>query len=277
MTEAVTSTDAAISCRTATQSEVDHYDEHGWTKLPGFISPEAVAALIAMAKARMGDDGQGNSVAPIWQPFFNPEVTDGPDSPVLAPLMEGIGSNSRLLAQRHPGIGVRYFGDMFAVKLPVAQETSHPGAGATYCHQDFINWGVDRSGGMTFWIALADLPEESGTMSFYNGSHRLGVLGHYGTYRDREGASLLDDFPDLPQRCADSGPMSYRAGDATVHSVMLAHSAAENRTNDPRWAWIVMTNPSDVRWTGAPPEAYDTTGMTHLQLLDDEMRFPLIG
>jgi hypothetical protein len=277
MTEAVITSDATMLCRPVTPSEIEHYDQHGWAKLPGFITPETVAELIKMAKTRMGDDGQGNSVAPIWQPFFNPEGTDGPESPVLRPLLEGVGHNSRLLMGRHPGVGVRYFGDLFAVKLPVARQTSHPGAGATYCHQDFINWGVDRSGGMTFWIALADLTEELGTMSFYSGSHRQGVLGHYGTYREREGASLLDDYPDLPQRCANSGPMSYRAGDATVHSVMLAHSASENTTDDPRWAWLVMTNPSDVRWTGAPPEAYDTTGMTHLQPLDDEARFPLIG
>lgn len=265
----------AVSCRSVVNSEIEHYEQHGWAKLPGFMSPEAVGELREMARVRMGEDGQGNSVAAIQQPFFNPEVSDGPTSSVLRPLLKGIGANAKLLMGRHPGIGVRYFGDLFAVKLPAGRETRHPGAGATYCHQDFINWGVDRSGGMTFWIALTDLTEEFGTMSFYSGSHRLGVLGHYGTYQ--EGASLLDDFPDLPERCPSSGPMTYQAGDATVHSVMLAHSACENRTNHPRWAWLVMTNPADARWTGAPPEAYDTTGMTHLQLLDDEARFPLIG
>lgn len=273
MIEDIPSIPTAVSCRSVVNS--DHYDQHGWAKLPGFISPEALRELREMVRGRMGEDGQGNSVAPIQQPFFNPEVSDGPTSSVVRPLLTGIGANAKLLMGRHPGIGVRYFGDLFAVKLPAGRETRHPGAGATYCHQDFINWGVDRSGGMTFWIALADLPEQCGTMSFYNGSHRLGVLGHYGTYQG--GASLLDDFPDLPERCPNSGPMTYRAGDATVHSVMLAHSASENRTNDPRWAWLVMTNPADARWTGAPPEAYETTGMTHLQLLDDETRFPLIG
>ena len=106
-------------------------------------------------------------------------------------------------------------------------------------------------------------------------TYALGALGHYATYR--AGGSLLDDYPDLPERCPPSGPFAYRAGDATVHSVMLAHSASENRTDTPRWAWLVMTNPADARWTGAPPEAYDTTGMRHLQLLDDEARFPLIA
>ena len=267
--------EAAVSCRSVTASEIEHYDKLGWAKLESFVTPEAVRCLSEMARSRMGDDGRGNAIAPIYQPFFNPEVSDGPNSLVLRPLLRGIGANAKLLMARHASIGVRYFGDVFAVKLPAAQETRHPGAGETYCHQDFINWGVDRSGGMTFWVALADLGEESGTMSFYSGSHRLGALGHYGTYR--EAGSLLDDYPDLPDRCPSSGPLVYRAGDATVHSVMLAHRASENRTSKPRWAWLAMTNPADARWTGAPPEAYDTTGMTHLQLLDDEARFPLIG
>lgn len=268
-------TAGAVTCRSVAASEIEHYDEHGWAKLPAFLDAEGVRLLREMARERMGEDAQGNAVAPVRQPFFNPEVSDGPHSRLIHFLLEGIGANSKRLMGRHPGIGVRYFGDFFAVKLPAARDTLHPGAGETFCQQDFINWGIDRSGGMTFWIALADLPEESGTMSFYSGSHRVGVLGHYATYS--EGGSLLDDYPDLGDRCPISGPVTYRAGDATVHSVMLAHSASENRTNDPRWAWLVMTNPADARWSGAPAEAYDSTGMTHLQLLDEEGRFPLIG
>lgn len=264
----------SLSCRAVTQAEAAHYDEHGWAMLPGFVTPETVRALRAMAQARMGEDGQGNAVAPISQPFFNPEATEGPADPALRPLLQAIGANAKRLMGRHPGIGVRYFGDIFAAKLPASRDTRHPGAGATYCHQDFINWGLDRSGGMTFWVALADLEPEAGTMSFHSGSHRLGALGHYGTYA--QGGSLLDDYPELPERCPGSGPMRYRAGDATVHSVMLAHSAGENRTDAPRWAWLAMTNPADARWTGAPAEAYDTTGMRHLQPLD-EARFPLIA
>ena len=275
MAESMLAGDSALSCRAVSADEIADYDRNGWTRLPGFVSPQTVRRLRGMAQARRGEAGQGNAIAPIQKPVFNPEVSDGPGSPELRTLIDGIGANAKLLMGRHPAIGVRYFGDIFAPKLPAAWDTRHPGGGETFCHQDFINWGLDRSGGMTFWIALADLPEESGTMSFYSGSHRLGALGHYATYR--AGGSLLDDYPDLPERCPPSGPFAYRAGDATVHSVMLAHSASENRTDTPRWAWLVMTNPADARWTGAPPEAYDTTGMRHLQLLDDEARFPLIA
>lgn len=263
-----------LTCRAVTAEEIAHYAEHGWAKLPGFVPPATVAALLAMAQARMGSDGKGNAVSPMKQPFFNPEVTGGPGNPQLRPLLDGMGRSAKALMQRSPRIEARYFGDFFAVKLPVSRETEHPGAGATYFHQDFTNWALDRSGGMTFWIALADLAPESGTMSFLSGSHRDGVLGHYLTYD--EGEDIFDDFPELrdPERLSE--PMSYAAGDATVHSVMTVHGAGENLTDGPRWAYIVTANPSDVRWSGAPPEAYSTEGMTLRQELNDE-RFPVIG
>jgi hypothetical protein len=263
-----------LTCRAVTAEEIAHYAEHGWAKLPGFLPPATVAALLTMAQAKMGMDGQGNAVSPMQQPFFNPEVAGGPADPQFRPLMGGIGRNAKALMQRSPRIEARYFGDLFAAKLPVAKQTSHPGAGATYFHQDFVNWALDRSGGMTFWIALADLAPESGTMSFLSGSHRFGALGHYRAFGNGD---IFDDFPELREQCALSGPVGYGAGDATVHSNLTVHGAGENRTDAPRWAYIVIANPSDARWNGAPPEAYDPAGMQHLQLLDDEVRFPVIS
>jgi hypothetical protein len=241
--------------------------------LPGFVPRAAAAALLVIAQAKMGRDAQGNAVSPYRQAFFNPEVAGGPADPQLRPLIKGVGRNAKALMQRAPEIEARYFGDLFAAKLPTARQTRHPGAGATYFHQDYINWALDRSGGMTFWIALADLVPQSGTMAFLSGSHRLGTLGHYRALGE---GGIFDDFPELRGQCPLSEPMHYAAGDATVHSNLTVHGAGENRTDEPRWAYIEMANPSDARWNGAPPEAYDTTGMRHLQALDDA-RFPVIS
>lgn len=261
------------ACRSVTADEIAHYTEYGWAKLTSFVAPDAVRELLTMAQGKMGVDAQGNPVNPVQQPFFNPEATDGLSDPLLRALINGVGHNARALMQRRPGVGVRYFGDFFAAKLPAGKQTSHPGAGATYFHQDFMNWAVDRSGGMTFWVALTDLEPQCGTMSFLSGSQRMGVLGHYHSYGEGD---LLDDFPELRERCLNSGPLTYAAGDATVHSNLTVHGAGVNSTDVPRWAWLVVVNPSDARWNGGPPEAFDTTGMQFLQLLDDA-RFPVIG
>lgn len=260
-------------CRAVTADEIAQYDKHGWAKLPGFLGPEMLAGLCAMAKARLGEDGTGNAVNAMTQPFFNPELTDGPKDPLLRPLLDALGRNATALMQRRPGVGTRYFSDLFAPKLPYGKPTSHPGAGETFFHQDFMNWGLDRSGGMTFWIALEDLAPESGTMEYLSGSHRMGALGNYRTLGP---GGIFHDFPELLERCPNSGPVAYAAGDATVHHSMMVHGAGRNLTDRPRWAYLAVVNPSDARWTGAPPEAFSTEGLKLLGELDDE-RFPLLG
>ena len=82
-------------------------------------------------------------------------------------------------------------------------------------------------------------------------------------------------FPEL-RELEMSDPLTYAAGDVTVHTHLTIHGAGANLTDKPRWAYLILTQPADVCWNGAPPEAFDTTGMTVNQALDDE-RFPLIG
>ena len=70
--------------------------------------------------------------------------------------------------------------------------------------------------------------------------------------------------------------LSLAAGDVTVHSHLTSHGAGANLTERPRWAYVVVVQPADIHWTGAPPEAYDTTGWRPFQTFDDA-RFPIIG
>jgi hypothetical protein len=259
--------------RPVTHEEIEHYLAKGWVKLAGFVHREMTQKLLDVARRRMGDDGDSNAPFDLKQPFFNPEFGGALADPTLRPLLNGVGKSAKALLARRPGLEVQYFCDVFAPKLPVARQTRHAGNGQTYFHQDFMNWGVDRSGGMTFWIALADLTPETGTMSFVDGSHRMGVLGHYRSYGEGD---LLDDYPELRESCTITGPVTYAAGDVTVHSNLTVHGAGANLTDTPRWAYTVIVNPSDVRWNGAPPEAYDASGMQMLQPFDEE-RFPIIS
>lgn len=260
-------------CRPITSEEIAQYQEHGWTKLPGFVQPRMVRTLLDIARARMGDDGDSNAPLDIDLPFFNPEYIDGLNHPSVRPLIDQIGKRAKALMGRKPGIEVRYYTDTYAVKLPALKGAKHSGNGRTFFHQDFSTWALDRSGGMSFWIALADLSPASGTMSFVNASHRMGLLGNYHTYGDGD---LLEQFPEVLNRCTISEPVSYAAGDATVHSNLTVHAAGRNLTDKPRWAYIVIVNPSDARWNGAPAEAFDCSGLRLHEELDDE-RFPIIS
>jgi ectoine hydroxylase-related dioxygenase (phytanoyl-CoA dioxygenase family) len=169
-------------------------------------------------------------------------------------------------------VGVRYFTDFFAPKLPSGKQTRNAGNGPTSFHQDFITFAVDRTGGMTFWLALEDYDADWGTMSFVNGSQRMGVMGSYHTYGKGD---VLDVFPEL-RELEMSKPVSYAAGDVTVHSHLTVHGAGANLHDQPRWAYLILLQPADICWNGAPSEAFDSSGMKPNQTLDDA-RFPRIA
>ncbi len=259
--------------RTVTAEEIAHYQTNGWVKLDGFIPLDRVAALLAMAKEKMGEDGDRDAPPEAFS-YFNPLTLRGLDDPILRPVIDHIGRSSRELMARRVNVGIRYFTDYFAVKLPTKRkQVNKGGAGSSDWHQDFAASASDRSGGMVFWMALVDMPPEKGTMAFLNGSHRHGVMGHYATYGD---GNLLDSYPELVEECPNSGNLTYRAGDVTVHSNMTVHSAGANLTGDPRWTYIIITNPADACWTGGPADAFQTEGLALHKELTDE-RFPVIG
>jgi hypothetical protein len=261
---------ATLPCRSVTQDEIDHYLEFGWVKLKRFVDPETIAELMRVAHQRMGEDGDSNQAYGLDQPFFNAEYGAGLTNPPVRALLRGIGRAARDLFGRP--VEARYMQDFYAPKLPSAKKTRNAGNGATAFHQDFITFAVDRSGGMTFWIPLEAYGTEAGTMSFLNRSHRLGVLGNYTSYGGRD---IREVFPAL-RDCEESPQIVYDLGDVTVHNHLTVHGAGKNLLDRPRWAYLVLPQPADAVWNGAPPEAFDPTGMTAYQPFDDD-RFPLIA
>lgn len=266
-----TASKAAAMCRQVTPGEIAHYQNHGWVKLERFIDPDTVGEVLRIARGRMGDDGDSNEAYGRNVAYFNAEGGGGLADRTMRALMEGCGENAKLLMDRRRDPGIRYFTDVFAAKLPSSWTTRNAGNGPTSFHQDFISFGVDRSGGMTFWVPLESYGPESGTMAFVSGSHRMGVLGGFMTGT----GDLIEDLPEL-RELPQSGPMRYEVGDVTVHSHMTVHGAGKNLTDRPRWAYLITVNPADAVWTGAQLEAFDPTGMTPYEPFDDA-RFPILA
>ena len=264
--------DGASGFRAVTTHEIAHLQQHGWVKLEKFIPLDRIAEVLAIAKCRMGENGDKNAPPEAFS-YFNPLTMNGLDHSVLGPVIRQCGRNAKALMARKADIGVRYFSDYYNVKLPSQQKTGRGGNGLTGWHQDFAAAGSDRSGALIFWIALDDLPPEKGTMAFLNGSHRYGALGHFSTYGK---GNVLNSYPELLDDCPSSGLQSYGPGDVTVHSNMCVHSAGLNVTDGPRWTYTVMTSPADACWNGGPVDAFDTAGLVQYQEFDDT-RCPIIA
>jgi hypothetical protein len=46
---------ALARSRPVSPAEVAHYQQHGWAKLDGFVDQATVAALLALARSKMGE------------------------------------------------------------------------------------------------------------------------------------------------------------------------------------------------------------------------------
>jgi Phytanoyl-CoA dioxygenase (PhyH) len=269
-----------------TADEVDHLHEFGWVHLKRFVAPEVLASVLDRARESMGADADSNPLSPYLEAavaergagieYFNAHGAGGLRDPILRPLIERIGRSAKALLERRRGDGtlldVRYYQDLLVPKLPSAVSSRHGGNGPTAFHQDYITFAVDRTGGMTFWVPLEAYGPESGTMSFVNRSHRMGVMGDYTTYGDGD---VLTAFPEL-QQLEMSAPIQYELGDITVHTHLTVHGAGENRTDRPRWAWLLVTQPSDIHWNGAPCPNFNHSAMKPWAPMDSD-RFPVIS
>ena len=269
-----------------TDAEVEHLQQHGWVQLKQFVDPRALSEILEVAREQMGEDGDSNPLHPFVEAavaeggagvqYFNAHSAGGLRNPVLRPVIEQVGQNAQRLLKRRgldgTPLGIRFYQDLLAPKLPSSKASRHGGNGPTSFHQDFITFAVDRTGGMTFWIPLEAYGPESGTMSFVSGSHRLGVMGDYTTYGDGDALTAFPELQDLEM----SAPMHYELGDITVHTHLTVHGASENRTDRPRWAWLLIVQPEDICWNGAPCPNFDHREMRPWQPMQGE-RFPVIS
>jgi len=276
----------ATPCRMVTPEEVTHLREHGWVQLKRFVDPDVLTRMLEQARERMGDDADSNPLPAALEQavaeggkgldYFNAQLAGGLRDPVVRPLIDEIGASARTLLGRRNSdgtpLGIRYYQDLFVPKLPSARASRHGGNGPTAFHQDYITFAVDRTGGMTFWVPLEPYGPEAGTMSFVDGSHRLGVMGDYTTYGDGD---ALTAFPEL-QELEMSDPIHYELGDVTVHTHLTIHGAGANRMDRPRWAWLLVVQPEDVCWNGSPCPNFDHSAMAPWEPLGGK-RFPVIG
>jgi hypothetical protein len=263
--------------RTVTDEEVNLFKRNGWVFLPSYVAPTAASEMLRFLEDQLGEDGRGMPAADVAASTTFVEAgfwrdwrflaRDAHIEPFRSICFDGVmGANAHRLMGRH--VGVRFDVDGVLIKIPANEES---GSSETEWHQDWPNQSHDRVGGMSFWIALNDIPPERGSLQFLSGSHVEGPLGR----TLRGGKDLVAQYPRLPLDHALSEPIHYRAGDASVHTGLLVHSAPRNLTSDPRWAYAMTCFPADACYTGAAFSNTDELGL-EVGHTFDHPRFPLI-
>ncbi|MEM1298922.1 MAG: phytanoyl-CoA dioxygenase family protein, partial [Pseudomonadota bacterium] len=116
-------------------------------------------------------------------------------------------------------------------------------------HQDATYWGLEPADHiLTAWVALSDAPVESGSMKFVAGSHKWGQTDHKDTYHEN---NLLTRGQEIAVEVNedDATDVALKAGEFSLHHVLLAHGSHPNTTEDRRIGLAIRYIPTTVRQT----------------------------
>lgn len=218
-------------------AQIATYRRQGFLHTPGVLSAEESEDLrkrylAATQKASNLGGGYGSAMfdqyVNLWQQS-DPSLLQGL---ILHPRM-------RALSTQLAGEPLRVWHDHLLNKRA---KNGVP----TEWHQDQPYWPhANSAGALSAWVALVDVPQNRGCMSYLPGSHSFTELE----------AQNLGDETDLFRRCPElqwqqSVTVPVKAGDVVWHHARTAHRAEANRTDTDRVVVSVIYMPQTTRFTG---------------------------
>ena len=234
-------------------ADLAFYREHGWWISPRIVSASDLA--IAQESAECYYHGERDlpwpgQVEPDcgWKPENGPGLRKNDYATLemrgLGALMRKplLGATAALLAEVD---SVRLWHDQLLYKPGDPESARHDHVG---WHTDRGYWKVCSSDRMlTAWIPFHDCPEEMGTITMIDGSHR------WADHSMR--LNFFDHDLDKLEREFDSGglpvvkvPMVLAQGQVSFHSCLTIHGSSRNRSAHPRRSLAVHFQDGDNHW-----------------------------
>lgn len=238
--------------------DVADYRRDGVVRVQGVISRERAEKYRAAADASrrklvdINGTGMFTQVLQVWQ--FDETMRELTFDPTLASL-----------AAELTGEPMRLWHDHMLIKEPHNDR-------ATEFHQDGPLWSYDGAErALSAWVALVDVPVERGCMTFIPASQKRTDL------RPINLADEVDLFVAAPEMTWDKRvTIPLKAGDCTFHNAFTGHMATPNRTDDPRFAHVVVYAPQSSTFNGRKHIVTDPLGLSVGQTLPDEAFPPLL-
>lgn len=108
---------------------------------------------------------------------------------------------------------------------------------ASPTHQDDFYWCVNDHNALTVWIALDEASEENGGLTYYKGSHKLGILDHQDSFAP--GSSQTVSNKEMLSNC-ERVCLPLKRGDALIHHALTVHESAANTSEKSRRGWTLQ-------------------------------------
>ena len=113
-------------------------------------------------------------------------------------------------------------------------------------HQDSTYWGLEPNDVVTAWIALSDVPHESGPMKMVPGSHKWDQLPHVDTFDENNLLSRGQEI-EVEVKEEDGVEVPLKAGQMSLHHIRTVHGSGPNRHDDRRIGLAIRYIPTHVR------------------------------
>jgi ectoine hydroxylase-related dioxygenase (phytanoyl-CoA dioxygenase family) len=131
--------------------------------------------------------------------------------------------------------------------------------GVVAWHQDYSYWTRTKPiAHLTCWCALDDATVENGCLQYIPGSHKWGLLPKPVIAGELEG---IKDFLTEEQKKSFDNPhfAPVKAGEAIFHHALTLHGSGENKSSQPRRAFVinafadgVVSDSNEPLLTGVP-------------------------
>lgn len=238
-----------------TPEQITFYQDNGFVKHPGLLSPEEVAELkgavldtvASMGKKKVAGEAVGWEEGDnYYDRVFTQRLNLWRINQTIRQYMLHA-DMGRMLWQLEGGEGFRVWHDQALIKEPFGNPTGW--------HLDNPYWSFFSRNSISVWIALEDATRENGCMWFSPGSQKLATFDNVGI-----GPNVGDLFKVHPKMSEiDPHPVPMQAGDCSFHNGLTAHGAGANMTRKRRIAMTCAYMPIGSTFNGQRnilPESY---------------------
>ncbi|HLX92341.1 MAG TPA: phytanoyl-CoA dioxygenase family protein [Puia sp.] len=242
-----------------TGDQVDFFRENGYLAGVKMLDERQIEAI----KKELGElMNPGNELNPLFYEFHTNESAD--ENTILFHALGAwrIGTalhdvlwNPRFVMASSQLLGnasVRFWHDQLFCKPPKK-------GGVVAWHQDYSYWTRTKPlAHLTCWCGLDDSTVENGCLRYVPGSHRWGLLDKPQLAGDLMG--IMDFLTPEQQTEFHPVPVETKAGEAIFHHPLMLHGSGENKSSQPRRAFVinvfadgVYADSTEALLTGVPP------------------------